>query len=192
MVIITDYELVVNLNGEIICQSHEVAICPHCQSVLKHRDCRLGVMKLEGGEKNWILINRLCCSKCHKLHNELPDCLVPYKHYASEIIEGVLDDTITSADEETEDYPCEMSMIRWKKWLDINRDFIEGCIRNIGFRIFDENISFLKAAENRIDLIRSTGKYWLRTILKVIYNSGESLATELSPKPPWGLAPTLF
>lgn len=192
MVIITNYELVVNLDGEIICQSHEAATCPHCQSALKHRDCRLRVIKFEGGEKAWILINRLYCSKCHMLHTELPDCLVPYKHYASEIIEGVLDDIVTSEDEDSEDYPCDMTMQRWKKWIEINKEYIEGCIRRIRHNIFSEEFSLLKSLSGCFDAIRSNGKYWLAIIVRLIYNNGDTLATESPPKPPWGLAPTLF
>ena len=41
--------------------------------------------------KQRFLIRRLKCSNCGRLHRELPDCLVPYKHYASEVISGVLD-----------------------------------------------------------------------------------------------------
>ena len=38
--------------------------------------------------KQRFLIRRLKCSNCGRLHRELPDCLVPYKHYASEVISG--------------------------------------------------------------------------------------------------------
>ena len=59
------------------------------------------------------LIRRLKCSSCGKLHRELPDCLVPYKHYASEVISGVLDGIVTPEDDDSADYPCEMTMLRW-------------------------------------------------------------------------------
>ena len=181
MVIITTYELFVNPDGKIICQSHEVAVCPQCQSMLKHRDCRQRVMQREGGDKTWIQINRLYCGKCRRLHTELPDCLVPFKHYASEIIEGVLDDVVTSDDEDSEDYPCDMTMSRWKDWFEINRLFIEGYIRNIGYSIFNEGIEFLKSSENKFDTIRMLGKYWLAIIIRLIYNNGAVLAAEPPP-----------
>ena len=181
MVIITNYELFVNPDGKIICQSHEVAVCPQYQSMLKHRDCRQRVMKREGCDKTWIQINRLYCSKCRRLHTELPDCLVPFKHYASEIIEGVLDDVVTSDDEDSEDYPCDMTMSRWKDWFEINRLFIEGYIRNIGYSIFNEGIEFLKSSENKFDTIRMLGKYWLAIIIRLIYNNGAVLAAEPPP-----------
>jgi len=39
----------------------------------------------------WFRIRRLKCKECGKLHRELPDILLPYKHYRSEIIEEALD-----------------------------------------------------------------------------------------------------
>lgn len=51
------------------------------------------------------LICRLKCSSCGRLHRELPDCLVPYKHYASEVISSVLDGMVTPEDDDSADYP---------------------------------------------------------------------------------------
>ncbi|WP_307545897.1 DUF6431 domain-containing protein [Paenibacillus sp. V4I5] len=31
-----------------------------------------------------LVIRRLHCSQCLKIHHELPDCIVPYKRYESE------------------------------------------------------------------------------------------------------------
>ena len=107
--------------------------------------------------------------------------VVPFKHYASEIIEGVLDDVVTSDDEDSEDYPCDMTMSRWKDWFEINRLFIEGYIRNIGYSIFNEGIEFLKSSENKFDTIRMLGKYWLAIIIRLIYNNGAVLAAEPPP-----------
>ncbi len=41
----------------------------------------------------------------------------PHKHYASEVIENVVDEVVTPDDEITEDYPCVATIDRWKKWL---------------------------------------------------------------------------
>ena len=43
----------------------------------------------------------------------LPDEFFPYKQYSAEIINGVLDGSITSDTLEYEDYPCEATMHRW-------------------------------------------------------------------------------
>ena len=41
----------------------------------------------------WLAINRLKYTneKCPRLHNELPDCMISYKHYDPDIIEDVVD-----------------------------------------------------------------------------------------------------
>ena len=74
-----------------------------------------------------------------------------------------------------------MTMSRWKDWFEINRLFIEGYIRNIGYSIFNEGIEFLKSSENKFDTIRMLGKYWLAIIIRLIYNNGAVLAAEPPP-----------
>lgn len=72
--------------------------------------------------KEWYQINRLKCTnkECGKLHNELPDCLSPYKHYDAGLIEDVVDDVVTEDDTETENYPCADTMNHWKFWVGRN------------------------------------------------------------------------
>ena len=53
--------------------------------------------------KEYLMIRRLRCTECHRHHNELPDCLVPHKHYEAEVISGVLDGIVTSEDADSED-----------------------------------------------------------------------------------------
>lgn len=91
-------------------------VCPECGGHLKYRDSRLRICKRYGCNSTHILIRRLKCS-CGRMHNEMPDILVPHKHYANEVVENVLDEVSTPYDESTEDYPCEATMNRWKYWL---------------------------------------------------------------------------
>ena len=58
------------------------------------------------------MIRRFQCQNCHSYHNELPDCLVPYKHYEAEVIAGVLDEVILPEDLDSEDYPSFNTMLR--------------------------------------------------------------------------------
>ena len=44
----------------------------------------------------------------------LPDYILPYKHYESEIIFGVLEGLIDLDTYGYEDYPCETTMNRWR------------------------------------------------------------------------------
>ena len=102
--------------------SKEESICPCCGSPLKYRDSRKRVHRIAGGGKEWYLLRRLKCSngKCRRLHNELPDCICPYKHYDAGLIEDVADGVVSEEDTETEDYPCEGTMKHWRWWLRMN------------------------------------------------------------------------
>ena len=70
--------------------------------------------------KRWLMVRRFRCSSCHALHTELPDCLIPYKHYQTEIISGVIDGVVTQDDLECEDYPCFDTMRLWMAWFTQN------------------------------------------------------------------------
>lgn len=131
-------------------------------------------MKLEGGEKSTIRIERMKCTNngCGRLHNALPDCLVPYKHYASEVISGVLDEIITPDDTEDEDYPCEATMLRWKHWLMVNYLRIDGYLRSIGFCLLGLGEGLLYSNVSLLGTLRSSNNCWLESVLHIIYNSG--------------------
>jgi hypothetical protein len=87
--------------------------CPICGGVLKYYDSVQRIVRTKGGRTKRIKIRRLRCSDCGVLHRELPDSVFPYKQYEAEIIRGVLQGYITSDTLGYEDYPCEMTMIRW-------------------------------------------------------------------------------
>ena len=86
-----------------VMSSDDTPVCPVCGGTLKYRDTRLRIRKKEGGVKEYLMIRRLRCTECHRHHNELPDCLVPHKHYEAEVISGVLDGIVTSEDADSED-----------------------------------------------------------------------------------------
>lgn len=86
-------------------------------------------MRLYGGKKCRVLIHRMYCPKCHKLHNELPSQLTPLKHYATAIIEDVLDDVVNENSKEAESGPSETTMKRWRLWFQENTQRILGYIR---------------------------------------------------------------
>ena len=188
--------------GEWKCRGDAYPVCPECQTPLKYRDTRQRHIRQEGGAKVWGRIRRLFCQKCHRLHNELPANLSPYKHYEVEVIEGVVDEVITQDDLESEAYPCAKTMERWKLWIEHNRPFIEGYIRSVGFRLLNLGVEFLKARESMLDYLRDKfydrENHWLTIINRLVYNTGASL----EPWPPGrspgsllplkGHAPTLF
>lgn len=87
--------------------------CPKCGGKLKYVGPVKRMIRTKGGHTYWIRIRRMMCVDCGTVHRELPDFLLPYKHYERRIIQGVQNGTITPYDIEYEDYPSEMTMKRW-------------------------------------------------------------------------------
>lgn len=179
MIIISQYSLSVNLLGEYFLESEENHItCPCCNGELHMRDHRYRIWKREGGEKRFIRIRRLQCTQCKRIHCELPDFLVPYKHYETEVIEGVLDGVITEDDPDSEDEngaqrPCDTTMKRWRQWLQRNLNQIEGFLRSVGIIIL--KLRFTNTSESLFHTIRDTYDDWLGIVCRIIYNSAGAM-----------------
>lgn len=164
-------------------------ICPACRGELHYRDRRKRIHRLAGGRKEYYLIRRLYCRHCRKLHAEIPDCMIPRKHYDAEIIADVLDGKVTQDSLECEDYPCAATMTRWIRWFQDNRTNIEGHLHRVLEAVGKvlpvghggSWISYLRAGHNI-----NPEDSWLKVSLRIIYNSGGAL----SAGPPD--APALF
>ncbi len=87
--------------------------CPLCSGDLKYYDKVKRLIKKEYGIKQYIDIRRFKCSKCKRIHREIPRFITPYRQYTSNIILDVLNGTITSDWLEYEDFPNEVTMKRW-------------------------------------------------------------------------------
>lgn len=133
-------------------------------------------MRQAGGDRDYIQIRRLKCSHCGRLHNEIPDCLVPHKHYAAKVIEDVIDEAACSDDLPTEDYPCERTMQRWKGWIERNQAQIDGYLKSAAFRILGYSDQLLSASASLLEKLRELGDGWLCIIQRIVYNSGGALA----------------
>lgn len=144
-------------------ESSDTCLCPCCQAPLDDRDYRLRIMKLEGGEKKFLRVERRKCTNggCRRIHTVLPGCIVPYKHYASEVIVGVLDEVITSDDADTEDYPCETTMHRWKHWLMVNYLRMEGYPKSIGHHLLELEKGLLGSTVSLLEKLRLSNDHWL-------------------------------
>ncbi len=104
-------------------RSAECLPCPCCQGVLELFDRRRRSQILESGEKQWLLIRRLHCVDCNKIHHELPDVLVPYKRHEASSIEQVTknrESSSVSADEST--------LNRWRSWFAWWAPYACGCL----------------------------------------------------------------
>lgn len=77
-----------------------------------------------------LIIRRLRCELCKKIHHELPDLLVPYKRYGAECIESVVSDSElihVAADEST--------LYRWRHWFKHWSPYALRALISIGFRL---------------------------------------------------------
>lgn len=158
--------------SRIFVESREQSVCPICKGSLKYRDRCMRSMKQEGGKICGFYIRRLFCMECHKYHRELPDCLIPYKHYSTEVVSGVLDDIVSVQDEDSEDYPCEMTMRRWCLWLKKNIKKIEEGLREWFHLVFRTEIEASQGCCSLLCWLRNFQVKWLEMILYCIYNSG--------------------
>lgn len=151
--------------------------CPICGGNLHHRDRRLRIREKEGGEVQWLKISRAQCEECHHYHSVLPDCITPYKHYETEVISGVLDGIITPDDQDAEDYPSMLTMIRWLAWFQASLNAIEGYLRRAAYLLKEFADSVLTSGQSLLDYIRKNYRQWMEIVQKIIYNSGGFLPT---------------
>jgi hypothetical protein len=79
-----------------------------------------------GGTPKTIILRRLRCVECRKIHHELPDMVVPYKRYCAETIGKIL------AGETKEPAAVEESTIwRIKTWWAALLLYFEGVIASL-------------------------------------------------------------
>ena len=94
--------------------SNNESTCPKCGGQLKYYDSVKRIVRHKYGRKNKVVIRRFRCCKCGAMHRELPDFIFPHKQYETDIIIGVWEGLITCETIGFEDYPCEMTMLRWR------------------------------------------------------------------------------
>lgn len=110
MITICDYFLVENDDksaSRIINRS--IPRCPTCAAIMMGYDTRKRKSIDGSGQSRTLLLRRLRCPLCGVLHLEMPDFLLPHKHYDREVINLVLngDSSTCPADDST--------ILRWKR-----------------------------------------------------------------------------
>lgn len=174
MIIISEYTLIFKreLNIFLVESNFTTHICPLCQNTLVYRDSRLRICKKEAGEKTHLRIRRFYCKSCKTHHNELPDCLLPYKHYETQVISGVLDDIVKQDDLDSEDYPSSKTMCRWLEWFSKNLERLKGYLRLAATYILEFEEESFSHSSCLFSHIRKKYKNWLEISMRFIYNSG--------------------
>ena len=94
-----------------------IYICSVCGGSEHYRDRVKRCIKTKGGVVKSVYVERYCCDICGRVERKLPKNILPYKHYERDIFDGVINGWITSNTLGYEDYPCEMTMVRWRHAL---------------------------------------------------------------------------
>ena len=171
IIIVSEYELVYKEDqGIFVVPLYDHPACPCCSECMNYRDSRKRIRRKEGGITEYLLVRRMYCSHCRRLHVELPDCLVPHKHYDAEVISGFIDGIVTPDDLDSEDRPCAMTMRRWIKWFFDNKTNIEGLLRE-AFRQAGKTPE-VPGKGSMLSHIRDHISRWLETVFCIIYCSG--------------------
>ena len=113
----------------------------------------------------WFRIRRLKCKNCGKLHRELPDILLPYKHYRCEIIEETLDG------KEESPGPDARTFQRWRDWFAWVSMLLERILAAI--RVEREGLlGLLDTPEPLLEGSRRRGGGWLASSMLSSINAG--------------------
>lgn len=76
--------------------------CPHCGGAMTVRDSKRRKLSLSDGTVQMFVLRRYKCKICGRIHLNLPDIMLPHKHYAREaIIETVRGERNCSAEQST-------------------------------------------------------------------------------------------
>lgn len=144
---------------------------------MKYRDSRPRIMRTHGGKTHHVMVRRYYCSRCHHLHTQLPDVLLPYKHYCSETVQDVLDEIVDEQSPEDADGPSPMTMKEWRKWFQINVLRMEGLAKNALQGIVGSAKEIPESDGSLLKYYRDHSDRWLSTIIRYIYNSGGFLTS---------------
>ncbi|WP_437236236.1 DUF6431 domain-containing protein [Dehalococcoides sp. HCBD] len=117
-----------------------------------------------------LIIRRLRCKNCNRIHHELPDCLVPYKRYAAADIEQVL----------AEVQPVELdaddaTLYRLKKWFHSLAPYLLGCLRSISLWLDGNTVKepsvLSQSVHQRIGHYVGYEPGWLARIVRPVVNA---------------------
>jgi len=143
--------------------------CPCCGKLLIVIGSRHRVWYQSSGGRKILIIRRLRCKSCLRIHHELPDLLVPYKRYDAESLEGIVIEparTDIAADEST--------LSRWRTWFIAWAVYAQGCLNSISicFCLPVENSSgHPQSAFHTLGRFVGVADGWLSRTVRSIVNS---------------------
>lgn len=151
-------------------RSGEQNFCPCCGGALNVIGSRRRHYINGLGERLALIIRRLRCSPCKRVHHELPDILVPYKRYGSESIEAVVSGASTlavAADEST--------ITRWKRWFADVAHYLAGALVSIaichGIHSVEGRSDLPESSLQRICHFVGDAPRWLARVVRPVVNA---------------------
>jgi hypothetical protein len=152
-------------------RSEEQDLCPCCNGALKVIGSRKRKYIDDTGEHITLVIRRLRCCHCGRIHHELPDILVPFKRHCSESIEAVItgNTKLTVAADET-------TLWRWRVWFQVMAKYFFGCLMAINFQFkkgkeaVEASIRLSQSALQRILYLVGDASGWLARVVRSIAN----------------------
>jgi hypothetical protein len=159
MIIITNYKTIKIGNCKKIINLDKT-ICNTCNIKLKIIGSRKRKYISEDLNHEILIIKRLQCPKCKKIHHELPDFIVPYKRHHVNTIERAID-------KDTADIPCETSTFaKIRDWFKKAGPYFAGCLASLWQRLAE-------ADEAQFDSLPESMKRkgWLGRLVKIVANS---------------------
>lgn len=144
--------------------------CPCCGEQLTVIGSRKRTCKNSNGETKILIIRRLRCKHCRRIHHELPHCLVPYQRYESSCIESVILKGSGSSDIAADD----STLYRMRMWFNTQLPYLIGCLNAITKRLgqtpVEEPSVSPQSAHQRIGCYVGNEPGWLARIVRPIAN----------------------
>ena len=117
------------------------------------------------GERINLIIRRLQCKECAKIHHELPACIVPYRRHCSCTIESIVQETVRSV-------CCEnITTARVLRWFRERLAYFLGCLesKRAGWNQPTEIGS--GSLLLRIQSCIGNKVHWLKNLVRFVVNS---------------------
>jgi hypothetical protein len=150
-------------------KSREAAHCPCCDGCLAVVGSRKRFLIQPDGSKIWLIIRRLYCTHCNRIHHELPDMVMPYKRYSTQAVEEILSGTASASIP----VACENSTVRRIRiWFSLLRSYFVSCLLSLK-QLFQQDADFLTGIDKMLPLEVSTlPAGWLKYLVRILVNSG--------------------
>jgi len=156
----------------------EAVPCPCCGEKLVVIGSRKRKLATECGEQRMLIIRRLRCLQCRKIHHELPDCIVPYKRYESECFEQVVSESESPPSVAADD----STLRRWRRWYADQYTYLLGALRSIAIRFHQDpaeksSVPSQSAHHGIGRCLASDSPGWLARIVRSVANANLWLHT---------------